>query len=391
MSVHIPLAIAASLLQIFCSFCLAFLPDSSRRLARICGYIGLSAFLMSVFDYALLLLINAQSVLVNICLLFFFSWAYVTFLCGGVLAFCANKKAPAFLSALSNWISVPLSYLYGLFRWPDLSVHEEVREEDIRALIEEASSSEEIEAPQKELLDNVFELDDTNIEEICTHRSEVVFIERDESLENWQKIIHENRHTFYPIIGEDEDDVVGILDTRDYFRLDQSNKEELLLKAVDSPLFVSENTKVDHLFHEMKKHRTYFAVVLDEYGGMTGIVTLHDIVETLLGEMQEEDEPESSEEIIELPDGRFKISGSADLEEVEEALHLSFDTEEYDTFGGYVLGMYGHIPADGIMNLLVELNNVTIRIREIKNHRISLMIVEKKEGEKHERAEKSDS
>ena len=115
-------------------------------------------------------------------------------------------------------------------------------------MINAASESENIDEPQKDIIENVFELDDTSIEEICTHRSQVVSLSLDENDQTWKRIIHDNRHTFYPVTGKDDDDIVGILDTRDYFRLEDTCQANVLKHAVDQPLFVSENVKVDHLF-----------------------------------------------------------------------------------------------------------------------------------------------
>ena len=252
---------------------------------------------------------------------------------------------------------------------------EDVSEEDIREMLQ-AASEESIDQPQKEFIENVFELDDTSIEEICTHRSQVVslFLEDDEK--TWKQIIHENRHTFYPIVDHENEDVIGVLDTRDYFRLSDFSQANVLSKAKDDPLFVTENIKVDDLLLEMKNQKTYFAIVLDEYGGMTGIVTLHDILETLLGEMHEVGDVVDPEDIQKVSENQWRIYGLADIEEVAEELQVELPLEDYDTFGGYVLGSYGHIPSDGTQ-FNIELNDLKISVLEIKNHRIGLTLVQK--------------
>ena len=256
---------------------------------------------------------------------------------------------------------------------------EDVDEEDIRNMLQQASE-ENIDQPQKEFIENVFDLDDTSIEEICTHRSQVVSLSLQDDENVWKKIILENRHTFYPIIDHENDDVIGVLDTRDYFRLDDFHQKNILTCAMDKPLFVSENIKGDDLLHEMKNHKTYFAIVLDEYGGMTGIVTLHDILETLLGEMHEIGDVIEPKDIQKINENKWRIYGLADIEEVEKALHIQLSDTEYDTFGGYILGSYGHIPSDGTQ-FAIELNHLNISILEIKNHRVGLTIVEKIKNE----------
>ena len=254
---------------------------------------------------------------------------------------------------------------------------EDVSEEDIREMLH-AVSAESIDQPQKEFIENVFDLDDTSIEEICTHRSQVVSLFMEDNEATWKKVIHENRHTFYPIIDRGNEDVIGVLDTRDYFRLNDFSQANVLAKAKDEPLFVTENIKVDDLLLEMKNQKTYFAIVLDEYGGMTGVVTLHDILETLLGEMHEVGDVIDPKDIQKINDHQWRIYGLADIEEVAEELEVELPLEDYDTFGGYILGSYGHIPSDGTQ-FNIELKELKISVLEIKNHRIGLTLVQKRD------------
>lgn len=174
--------------------------------------------------------------------------------------------------------------------------------------------------------------------------------------------------------------MIGVLDTRDYFRLDDTSKECVLAHAVDHPLFISENGKVDDVFNEMKSQKTYFAIILDEYGGMTGIVTLHDIIETLLGEMYEPEDEIEPEDIVSLGENKWEIYGFADLKDVQEELKIELPVDDYDTFGGYVLGSYGHIPSDGT-TITVDLPQLRVEVKEILNHRVGKTIVEKIKGE----------
>lgn len=253
------------------------------------------------------------------------------------------------------------------------SIQEDYSEEDIREMINSGS----VEEPQKEFIENLFEFDDTPVEEICTHRSEVICLYLNESDDEWNQIIHDNRHTFYPVCDKDNDDVIGILDTRDYFRLDDTKQDNVINQAIDQPFFVSQNMKADQLLKEMKIKKVYFAILLDEYGGMTGIVTLHDIIETLLGEIQEEDDIEEPDPIQQIDANQWRIYGQADIEDVEEALQIQLPDEDYDTFGGYVLGCYGKIPDDGSI-FTVHLENMDVYVKEMKSHRIGQTIVQMK-------------
>ena len=263
---------------------------------------------------------------------------------------------------------------------------EDYSEEDIYEVINGGG----VEPSQKEFIENLFEFDDTPVEEICTHRSEVVCLYLNDDKETWKKTILENRHTLYPVCDEDNDDVVGILDTRDYFRLDSIEQDNVINKAMDQPFFISQNMKADVLLKEMKIKKVYFAVLLDEYGGMTGIVTLHDIIETLLGEIQEDDDIEEPDPIQQIDSDQFRIYGQADIEDVEKALGISLEDEDCDTFGGYILNHYGQIPDEG-SHFKVSLDLMDVYVKEVKNHRIGQTIVQikrKEEGNQYESTEK---
>ncbi len=263
---------------------------------------------------------------------------------------------------------------------------EDYSEEDIYEVINGGG----VEPSQKEFIENLFEFDDTPVEEICTHRSEVVCLYLNDDKETWKKTILENRHTLYPVCDEDNDDVVGILNTRDYFRLDSIEQDNVINKAMDQPFFISQNMKADVLLKEMKIKKVYFAVLLDEYGGMTGIVTLHDIIETLLGEIQEDDDIDEPDPIQQIDSDQFRIYGQADIEDVEKALGISLEDEDCDTFGGYILNHYGQIPDEG-SHFKVSLDLMDVYVKEVKNHRIGQTIVQikrKEEGNQHESTEK---
>lgn len=257
---------------------------------------------------------------------------------------------------------------------------QKVSEKDIREMITASSESGNLEEPQKEYIENIFEFDDTSVDEICTHRSEVISLSLEETIKEWHTIILNNRHTFYPVYEKDEDDIIGVLDTRDYFRLSNLTIDLVMKNAVDKPFFVPENMKTDDLFREMQQRKTYFAIVLDEYGGMNGIVTLHDIVETILGEMNEEDDFVEPEDIQKLSKDKYLINGTTDLEEVQDVLNIPLPIDEFETFGGYILDCYGKLPEDG-STFDIDLKDIHVHVKNMTHHRIDQMIVYKKEVE----------
>lgn len=296
-----------------------------------------------------------------------------------------NQFEKSFMSIAKGIQSLCTPFTFFL-RFEVEKEQEDYSEEDIYEVI----NSGGVEPSQKEFIENLFEFDDTPVEEICTHRSEVVCLYLNDDKETWKKTILENRHTLYPVCDEDNDDVVGILDTRDYFRLDSIEQDNVINKAMDQPFFISQNMKADVLLKEMKIKKVYFAVLLDEYGGMTGIVTLHDIIETLLGEIQEDDDIEEPDPIQQIDSDQFRIYGQADIEDVEKALGTSLEDEDCDTFGGYILNHYGQIPDEG-SHFKVSLDLMDVYVKEVKNHRIGQTIVQikrKEEGKQNESTEK---
>ena len=251
---------------------------------------------------------------------------------------------------------------------------DEVSEEEIRLMVDEGAQKGVIDADDQEMINNVFEFDDLVADEFATHRTDISLLWLEESTEEWAATIHESRHSKYPVCDETVDKIIGVLDVKDFFRLQNEPKEVVLKEAIRPAYFVPESIHADVLFKQMKKTHNYFAVVLDEYGGMTGIVTMNDLLEQIVGDLDEEPTPEEEEPEIEKLDSKtWKIQGGADLEEVAEALKVDLPVDEYDTFGGYIFGNYGTIPDDGSV-FEIDLPPLHIKVTEIKDHRIKKAI-----------------
>jgi endonuclease III-like uncharacterized protein len=144
---------------------------------------------------------------------------------------------------------------------------EDVSEEDIRMMVDVGTQTGAIDDEEKEFIQNVFEFDDLTAGEIATHRTEVAMLWTDEPMEEWNRIIHETRHAIYPVCHESVDDIVGVLNSKDYFRLESRDRETVMAEAVRPAYFIPEGVKADLLFRNMKKSHNKFAIVLDEYGG----------------------------------------------------------------------------------------------------------------------------
>ena len=246
---------------------------------------------------------------------------------------------------------------------------ETVSEEEIYMMLEVGAEKGTIDKEETEWIRNVFAFDDTSVDEVCTHRVDVTALGLEESDAEWKETILQSRFTYYPVYQEDQDDIVGVLNTKDYFRLEDKSRETVLTKAVEKPYYVPETMKADVLFHNMKKEKKHFAIVLDEYGGLSGVISMHDLMELLVGDLDTDEQ-----EIVAVGENTWKISGSASLDDVAEELQIKLPVEEYDTFGGYIFGELGKIPDDGT-KFVLEAGGMKIQVEKVANHRIIDTIV----------------
>lgn len=252
---------------------------------------------------------------------------------------------------------------------------EKVSEEEIRLLLMAGNEQGTIDKEENEIIQNVFEFDDISVEQICTHRIDVVSLSIKDNMAEWEKIIHSSRHTYYPVCGENSEDIMGILDTKDYFRASDKSKEYIHKNAIDKPFFIPENMKANILFQNMKKSRIYFAVIIDEYGGMSGIITLHDLMEVLVGDLYEIEELQGPDDIEKIDKNQWRIQGCADLDSVAQQLGVQLPLDVYDTYSGFICGTIGRIPSDGEC-FDCESHGLKITVNAVANHRIGDTVVQ---------------
>ena len=253
-----------------------------------------------------------------------------------------------------------------------------VTEEEILMMSDAGAETGAIDENENRIIKNIFAFDDMTAGQICTHRTEVSVLWADDDIEVWEEIIHRTRHSVLPVCSESIDNVVGVLDAKDYFRTDKKNYENIMENAVREPYFVHENMKADKLFAHMKKNKdNHFAVVVDEYGGMSGIITITDLVEKLVGEFAD-DEEETFEKVMKTGINTWTVQGNATVGEVCDTLEISLDTDKNETFGGYVIAELGNIPKNS-EKISVDSDGLHIEILKIKHHRIELCRVTKSE------------
>ena len=254
------------------------------------------------------------------------------------------------------------------------SKDDEVTEEEIRFMVDAGSEAGSIDEDEKQMIQNVFEFDNVNVGKFATHRTEISLLWADETIDEWDNTIRHSRYNRYPICDKTVDNVIGVLDTKIYFRLTDKSHENVMNKAVKPPYFVPENVRADILFERMKLSRTHFAVVLDEYGGMTGIVTINDLIEQIVGDFMDEEAPHNTAEIERVDSKTWRIQGSAPLDEVSEQLGISLPIHEYETFGGYIFGVNGYVADDG-SSFELDSDNLHIKVLKIAEHKIEKTLV----------------
>ena len=258
---------------------------------------------------------------------------------------------------------------------------EKVTEEEIRLMVDAGSEDGTIEEEEKEIIQNVFEFNDLTAGEISTHRTDIAVLSTEDTAEEWEQTIHDTRHTFFPVCSDSIDKIVGVLNAKDYFRLDDKSIENVMKVAVKPPYLVPETVGADVLLRNMRNRKEYFAIVMDEYGGTNGIVTLTDLIQCIVGDIEyaDEDGDETSiPEIEQLDETTFAVTGLAPLSDVEKAIDRTLDEHDCDTIGGYILSVIGSIPEDGA-TLTTENDLLFIEVTEVKDHRIEKAIIKLKE------------
>ncbi len=245
---------------------------------------------------------------------------------------------------------------------------EDVGEEEIRMMVDVGNEKGTIDNEEREFIQNVFEFDNLSVEDIITHRTDVTVLYKEDSLETWDETITETGYTYYPVCDETPDKIVGVLHSKIYFRMKEKTKESVVEQAVLPAYFVPETLKADVLFKNMKKDRVQFAVVLDEYGGMSGIVTIKDLVEELVGDLEDDtDEVEEELTLKQLSEDTWEADGGVLLEDLSEALGLPIEAEDCDTLNGIIFYTLGYLPKE---ETEVEVAGLQIVVKDVQNHQV---------------------
>ena len=278
------------------------------------------------------------------------------------------------------WLSIlfsPVIYLLNFIPRLTSKVQRKSRvtEEELMTFVEVVEEEGGIEEEEKELIHNIFEFDDTSASEIMTPRADMFVINVDDDL-NVEEIIRSG-FSRIPVIAEDIDHVIGILNIKDLFMHQVTSAQQTDVRRVmNEPYFVPENKKLDHLLQEFKKRKQHIAIVVDEHGGVSGLITLEDALEEIVGEIIDETD-KVEPHIVKLKQNEWRVLGKSEIDDVNDELQMDIpDTKEYDTFSGYILDQIGRIPQE---KEDIQLGDYVVTVHQMDGTRIKEYIVKKTE------------
>jgi len=258
----------------------------------------------------------------------------------------------------------------------------EVTEEEIRMMVDIGGESGAIEQDERAMIENIFEFNNTTASDVMVHRMDVVALHVDDSEEEILKTIRQSGLSRFPVYEEDIDDIIGILNTRVFLLNAHSAHPKPLRQLLRKPYLVPQTIPADTLFRNMQTQKVHLAVVVDEYGGMSGIVTMEDLLEEIVGNIYDEFDPSEDVEIEQLSENLWRVKGTMQLDALAEELAVPLPRdEEYDTLSGMVFSRFASIPEDGA-KLEITANGLRVRVERICDHRVETALVSKMEPER---------
>ena len=333
---------------------------------------------------------NLAVLVTGVCLLVPFSIAafILTGVIPGHLAAHWQQKLFDRVAAAAEWTILVISPISRFALWlgrlilapfhvKPANLNELVTERDILQMVDIGEEKGAIEADEKEMIENIFEFNNMDAGDCMIHRKDITAIDIESTDDEILETIRESGLSRFPVFEDSIDNVLGILTTRDYL-MDRCTGGKKPLRALIRPAhFVPESVRTDVLFQEMQTRKQHMAIVVDEYGGTSGLITLEDLLEEIVGNIYDEFDPKEEPDITRLGDNRWRVSGAAELETIAEALEIDLPVdEEFDTLGGLIFSQLTEIPADG-ERPVVECFGLRVSVERIADRRVEWAIVEK--------------
>lgn len=273
-------------------------------------------------------------------------------------------------------LSASTNLVVRLFGFDPNANEESVTEEEIRMMVDVGQEKGVIEDQQREMIDNIFDFDDIDVSDIMTHRTDMSAVEDIDPLKEVVKISIEQGYSRIPVFHEDPDNIIGIVYIKDLLKYISSSlpKDKGPKDVMRKAYYVPFSKNCGELFNEMTENRVQMAVVVDEYGGTAGIVTMEDLLEAIVGNIQDEYDNED-EEIVEVDENTFTVDGITYIEEVNELVGDIIPEGDYDTIAGFIISNLGYLPKNGDMSV-VEYKNLKFTVLNVEDRRIGKVRVE---------------
>ena len=267
------------------------------------------------------------------------------------------------LTSVTNFISK----LFGISE----NDEEIVTEEEIKMMIDEGEEKGTIQEDEKEMINNIFEFNDITVSEVMTHRTDVYSIEINSEIKDVLQELDEYKYSRIPVYEDTIDDIKGILFVKDLLKYFYEQKNFQIKDIIRDAYFVTENKPINELFKDLKKNKMQMAIVIDEYGGTAGVVTMEDLLEEIVGNIFDEYD-EIEHDYTKIDDYTFLISGSVSINNLKKILDIDLEEGDYDTLSGYLLDLLGRIPNDN-ENPIIETEKVNYKIEKYEDKRIILV------------------
>ncbi len=245
-------------------------------------------------------------------------------------------------------------------------------EEELRTIVDVSQENGVIEHEERDMIHNLFDFGDAEAKEIMVPRIDMTFVQADATYQEVLDIFRQDMFTRLPVYEDSTDNVIGIINMKD-FLLQNDPPEFSVRNLLREPYFTYEHKNTADLFLEMRKSSISLAIVLDEYGVTAGLITLEDLLEEIVGEIRDEYDADEEDDITRISDREFYVLGSANLNDVSEALSLHFTSDDYDTIGGYCLGLLDHLPEKN--EIILTDNNILLRIDRMEKNRIERIYI----------------
>ena len=263
-------------------------------------------------------------------------------------------------------------------RLSTLLLREPEDREQLIGLLHSAYERNLLDADALAMIEGVFQVSEMQVRDVMIPRAQMDVVDIADAPEKFIPFVIETAHSRFPVIDKDKDDVIGILLAKDllrYYAGEEFNVREMLRPAV----FIPESKRLNVLLKEFRSNRNHIAIVVDEYGGVAGIVTIEDVLEQIVGEIEDEyDYDEQEDNIIRVPDGRFRVKAQAEIADFNEVMGTAFSDEDYDTVGGLVVSKFGHLPKRGEH---VAFDGLKFTVLRADSRRLHSLLVERQETE----------